>query len=433
MVACTSAQPTAPPAAPPATLGPTAEPQPTATLQATGNPQAFGRLAGVWASDVLHRSDFDAALTRDGLDAGDLPEWLGDWSKTTYRLVKFEIVDGRWLDSEYSDGVITSGFDAPVAFDGDSAVVLTDEEANCSTSMDVTRSDDELTFNVMADDCPNDLAAQTALYESTPFHLVQAADWTPPSPDPTPVASPFPATPPSTSHERLVAQPLGEVNGAQLGYYEYLPLNYTEAGPSSPLLLFLHGSGESGAGDKFSLAKLTGAAIPNLISANKWPDDRPFVVLAPQHEQVPPSFCFGAEEIHDFLSFALDNYNVDPSRVYVTGLSCGAIGLWNYLGEHTDEVVAAAVPIAGYGLGAVGEAGCDLGKVPIWAFHGAQDPDVAIEGDVYPLTFLNSCSDPAPVDARLTVYKLGFHNVWDETYGLGAGYDIYSWLLSHSK
>ena len=367
------------------------------------------------------------------LTLADLPEWLGDWSKTKYRLVKFEIADGRWLDSEYADGVITSGFDAATAFDGDSKVVLTDEEGHCSASMDVTRSDDELTFKVTSDDCPNDLAAQTALYESAPFHLVQTADWTPPSPDPTPVASPFPATPPSTSHERLVAQPIGEVDGAPLGYYEYLPPNYSESGASSPLLLFLHGSGESGAGDKFALAKLTGAAIPGLISANKWPDDRPFVVLAPQHEEAPPSFCFEADEIRDFLSFAMEKYNVDPSRVYVTGLSCGAIGLWNYLGEHTDEVVAAAVPIAGYGLGAVGEAGCDLAKLPIWAFHGAQDPDVAIEGDVYPLTFLNSCTDPAPVDARLTVYKLGGHNVWDETYGLGAGYDIYSWLLSHSK
>ena len=91
-----------------------------------------------------------------------------------------------------------------------------------------------------------------------------------------------------------------------------------------------------------------------------------------------------AKEIDAFLRFALKHYGVDPTRIYVTGLSCGAIGLWNYLAAHRNELVAAAVPIAGYGIGAVELAGCDLARVPIWAFHGSADENVPVRGDVYP-------------------------------------------------
>src|SRR6185437_12652263 len=47
-------------------------------------------------------------------------------------------------------------------------------------------------------------------------------------------------------------------------------------------------------------------------------------------------------EIASFLQFAVAHYDVDPQRVYLTGLSCGAIGGWNYLAQHLDDTVVAA-------------------------------------------------------------------------------------------
>ena len=55
-------------------------------------------------------------------------------------------------------------------------------------------------------------------------------------------------------------------------------------------------------------------------------------------------------EVHDFITFAVNHYHVDPAKVYVTGLSCGAYGLWEYLSLYGNQQVAAAVPVAGYGL-----------------------------------------------------------------------------------
>jgi predicted peptidase len=178
---------------------------------------------------------------------------------------------------------------------------------------------------------------------------------------------------------------------------------------------------------------MTRNAVPMLIDRDRWPDNRPFVVLSPQHADVAPNHCFQSSEIDAFLAFAREHYNVDPDRIYLTGLSCGATGLWNYLAEHGDEQIAAAVPIAGFGLAAIDRLGCELGRTPIWAFHGALDDVVPVHGDAYPLAALERCTDPAPVDARLTVYPSTGHDSWTQTYQRSAEDDIYSWMLSHTR
>src|SRR5690349_16487504 len=121
------------------------------------------------------------------------------------------------------------------------------------------------------------------------------------------------------------------------------------------------------------LQKVVVHGPPKLIEADQWPEARPFIVLSVQH---PGGDCPSSQEIADFITFAMGKYDVDPTRVYLTGLSCGAIGSWNYLGDHLTEKVAAAVLIAGDARAAFAKAMCNLGSVPIWAFHGDMDPTV---------------------------------------------------------
>ena len=410
--------------------------QRTAAATPSAKPEVRTPYDGIWASKPLRRADLAAALARRGMSVAHLDEWFGDWDKIDYRIFEIEIADGRWLEDENMEGVPAGpGWAGDLTLADAHTIVAKDDAQGCAVTYDLTRDGDALSVRVAHDACadPNDLPIQTALYESSPFHQVQAADWTPPTPAPQPsTSSPIaPSTSePSTSRTRQKLRPIGTVEGANLGYFEYLPPNYGEQ--PSPLLVFFHGSGESGAGDEGSLANLASAGIPQLIANNNWPDARPFVVLAPQHKEDPPSFCMEAKEIDAFLRFALKHYRVDPTRIYVTGLSCGAIGLWNYLAAHRNELVAAAVPIAGYGIGAVELAGCDLARVPIWAFHGSADENVPVRGDVYPLTTLQACTNPAPADARLKVYLDESHDVWTETY-ISTRYDIYDWLLSHHR
>jgi len=217
--------------------------------------------------------------------------------------------------------------------------------------------------------------------------------------------------------------------GTTAGYYEYLPPHYGN-GALYPLLVFRHGVGENGNGVS-ELDKVLAHGPPKLIEADEWPEARNFVVLSVQH---PGSGCPSSQEMDDFFTFALDSYDIDPKRVYLTGLSCGAIGSWNYLGDHLNEDIAAAVLICGDARGAFTKAQCDLGKVPIWAFHGDQDMSVTIDKAQVPIESLEECTSPAPVDLKFTVYPGVPHDSWTMTYDLSNPQnDIYAWLLTHSK
>lgn len=238
--------------------------------------------------------------------------------------------------------------------------------------------------------------------------------------------------PDGPSSDRLNLRPIGTVEGANLGYAEYLPPGYGD-GHNYPLLVFHHGIGESGDGSAEQLDRLFNTGLPPIIESDNWPSDRPFIVLMTQHMAPPNTSCHSVEEITNFLAFATEHYDVDLSRVYLTGLSCGAIGSWNYLAAHTDEVVAAAALIAGDGRGAFNQAGCDLGKVALWAFHGDADNVVTVAGSVDPIEDLQACTDPEAVEAKITIYPDVGHDSWTRTYNLSAGHDPYAWLLTHQK
>ncbi|MDL2334449.1 MAG: hypothetical protein QFC55_00265 [Chloroflexota bacterium] len=427
-------------AATPATTRPSVTPAPTPAATASEAPTPTvgapdtSAFDGIWASAPLTRDMMVAALTAHGLDPSNFDEMFPDFGLIGHYVLEAEIGAGRWRHLDFEDGVTVGGWGGTISHAGANSITVTADDNPCSVSFGLVRSGDQLTVSVGQDDCPNDLAYEVAAYEAAPLTLIQAADWQAPDWS-APQVPPPPSTPgPSTSRDRLAFKFAGTVPGAPLGYLEYLPPSYSKKGDPSPLLLFLHGSGESGVGDVRGLAVLAGAGLPILIQTNQWPDDRPFVMLAPQHDDsTPPLFCMTADEINDFISFALDQYNVDPNRIYLTGLSCGAIGLWSYLDKYGGDAIAAALPIAGNGVQAIEDHGCALGATPIWAFHGAKDPNVVPRDEIYPMTVLHDCTSPAAADARFTLYPQFSHDVWTRTYNLQSGYDIYSWLLSHTK
>jgi len=391
-------------------------------------PDAASPLDGIWVTPRLTRDDIAAALGRRGfgdevLDVVSPVDLVAD-----YEMVELVIGDGHWAYSHIGDGRPIGGlFGGPFELVDESTVTVT-YSGTCAVTYHYVLSFDDLELQVADTTCPEDLGVLTAKYESAPFHRVDLSSL---------VETEAPGSSginlgPSTSSERVSLHPLGSVPDASLAFAEYLPPGYGDGTPR-PLLVFLHGSGESADGDADALAQLFDTGVPALIDHDRWPDDRPFVVLMPQHVERPPSYCFEPGEIEAFFAFSLTHYQVDPAHVYLTGLSCGAVGAWNYLGAHTDEVVAAAVLIAGNGYGAIDEAGCGLGRVAIWAFHGASDAVVSARGSELPIAFLQRCADPPAVDARVTVFPDAEHDVWTRTYQFSAGLDIYGWMLGHSR
>src|SRR5439155_1465792 len=74
------------------------------------------------------------------------------------------------------------------------------------------------------------------------------------------------------------------------------------------------------------------------------------------------------------LDHMLATYDVDPDRVYLTGLSLGAYGVWDW-SVHRPHAFAAIAPIAGEGND---DWAGELKDVPVWAFHGGKDQAVSL-------------------------------------------------------
>lgn len=66
--------------------------------------------------------------------------------------------------------------------------------------------------------------------------------------------------------------------------------------------------------------------------------------------------------------------NIDPDRIYVTGHSMGALGVWGMLDAYS-HIFAAAMPISGLWNGSVER----MKDVPIWIFHGEGDTMVPLD------------------------------------------------------
>ena len=234
----------------------------------------------------------------------------------------------------------------------------------------------------------------------------------------------------SDSH---TVRPIGYQRAPQ-GFWEYLPPGYAATGPGKPLLVFFHGLGENGDGSEVALQEVLDNGPPRLIARDEWPRERPFIVLSPQQA----SNCPSAASITAFLTWARAHYNVDASRIYLTGLSCGSIGIAAYLRTHvltTD--VAAVVGISGDWRGAWSQHMCALGRMPIWAIHGDADTNGGTLPDFsrLPMTSLIACPQPPRADAESTMLPGVGHNgqAWNASYAGDHGFDVFAWLLEHTR
>ena len=124
-------------------------------------------------------------------------------------------------------------------------------------------------------------------------------------------------------------------------------------------------------------------------------------------------------------------HNVDRNRVYLTGLSMGGYGAWS-LGLAHPERFAALAPICGGGerisvMLASRNHLDDLVQLPIWAFHGAQDPVVPLEESQ---RMVDAMKRLGVADVRLTVYPEARHDAWTQTY---ADEEFFDWLFKQTR
>src|SRR5437762_10876627 len=144
----------------------------------------------------------------------------------------------------------------------------------------------------------------------------------------------------------------------KLDYLLYLPEGYDKEEKAWPLLLFLHGAGESGR----DLNKVKIHGPPKLIEAGK---SFPMIVVSPQS----PRMGWDVPTLNALLDEIVVTHKVDRDRIYVTGLSMGGFGTWGLAAAYPDKF-AAIMPICG---GGDAHDAAKLKHLAIWVFHGAKD------------------------------------------------------------
>lgn len=211
----------------------------------------------------------------------------------------------------------------------------------------------------------------------------------------------------------LRAQQLARNYSLETGYLLALPEGYKEdTAKRWPLVIFLHGSGESGN----DLEKVKSHGPPKLVEQGK---KFPFILVSPQADR---SFGWETAVLYRLLLTIKQKFRVDNDRIYLTGLSMGGNGTWRLATEHPEEF-AAIVPICGWGdTSTVWR----LRNVPVWCFHGAKDNSVPLRDDEIMINTLKKYNP----SAKLTVYPDAGHDSWTATY---ANDSVYEWLLSHKK
>lgn len=230
-----------------------------------------------------------------------------------------------------------------------------------------------------------------------------------------------------------------------------------------PFILFMHGGGEAGTNNTSQI----NVNIDNLLAEAK---RRGAFLYAPQSTGAWSTTTL-TTNVMTMIGQAKATRNVDPHRLYVTGLSNGGGGTWNMANRYPG-VFAAALPICGVNPG--GDfAPQRLLHEPVWAFHARNDTVVSVNvSRTLVNNILNAAHEPLPtyplagstsdffisnpdLDLHRTIedlfrtaggvpeylipgsgldlmyYELaaGGHGIWPAVYGFPP---VYDWLFSHT-
>ena len=223
------------------------------------------------------------------------------------------------------------------------------------------------------------------------------------------------------------------LEGTSYRYVVYVPIDWT-SNRKWPIVLFLHGAGERG-DDGLQQSQV---GIGGAIRTHS--DRFPAIVVMPQCRK---NIWWQAPSMEAQAIAALDaatrEFNGDPERTYLTGLSMGGYGTWDLAGKMANRFAAIA-PICG-GIKLPARLAKDTGviqtdsadiytaaakkvvSIPIWVFHGGADPTVPVNESRNMVAALKALH----ADVRYTEYDGVGHNSWDKAYSEP---DFPVWLFS---
>ncbi len=210
---------------------------------------------------------------------------------------------------------------------------------------------------------------------------------------------------------------------------------YNEDLPGKPaILVFLHGIGERGSEN---LANIR-LAVPEIVKQIK-AANRKVVLLAPQcpADQLWSTRHRGGAEakltekprpalgmVPVLIQKKITEFDADPDRVYITGLSLGGYGTWDLMERYGTGLFAAGVTCSGGGDPAQAEKMKDL---PIRIFHGEADQTLPVNLSRRMYAALKEIGSDV---VFYTEYPGVPHDCWTRTY---QDPEVWKWLFSQNR
>jgi hypothetical protein len=241
------------------------------------------------------------------------------------------------------------------------------------------------------------------------------------------------------------------INSNVNGFLEYLPQGYDPGGATRyPLLLFINGLNTQGNGSDAALElHFAGTNAPHeqqrATPTSTWVDEYTvngvssrFVIITPQFVTNFNDRMATPQEMNEVLNYAIQNYRIDTTRMYIMGHSSGGGPIWDYVGSSSAYAkrIAAILPFSAVAFPDETEANrIKNGGVAVWAFHNLLDNQVPVWFTQDYVNMINM-GHPPLVPAKATYQVVNDHGSWFQAYGRGYtenGLNIYEWMLQYSK
>lgn len=218
-----------------------------------------------------------------------------------------------------------------------------------------------------------------------------------------------------SAQSQLISDEKETVSVEKMKYYLYFPKGYEEEkNDKFPLLLFLHGGGESGG----ELEELKTNGPPKLLAEGK---EFPFLILAPQNPHKKK--WWNTRAVMQLLDTIIATNRVDTDRIYLTGLSRGGGAAWELAVQYPDKFAALAVVC---GMTPVPYASWINKNMPIWVFHGTEDKSIPISESEDMVKRLEEMG----YDVTFTRYEGVGHNAWVKAYTTE---ELYTWFMKQKR
>jgi poly(3-hydroxybutyrate) depolymerase len=202
-------------------------------------------------------------------------------------------------------------------------------------------------------------------------------------------------------------------------YVLFVPENYSSE-KKWPIVLFLHGAYERGEDGRKQVEVGLG---PYVKARSK---TFPFLVVFPQARQrtgveIKQTWSPGSPDgklSRQILDSVEKDFNVDTNRRVLTGWSMGGYGVWQQAAADPQRY-SAIVPISGGGKTELAKKLIDM---PVWAFHGADDPTVKPDETRALIAALNSAGGHPRYSEIADVEHFAFNVAYDND-------ALFRWML----